>query len=245
MLRYIYDGTFEGLLTCIYEAYYRHETPTHILCGDELQEDLLDRCVNINTDNNKADKVLNSVRIKISNDALDNVYHAYLSEIDDIGVWIYRYLKLGWKVGTSVDSYLWEDAIIKVHEVCKKVQFESARMLGLIRFRELQGGIYYAPIGPDHNIISLIAPHFAKRLGDQSWMIHDVKRDIAALYNKKEWTIAVIRQKNALLLHGDELEFQRLWKQYFQSIAITGRCNPKLQRRNMPSRYWLYLVEKN
>ena len=245
MLRYIYDGTFEGLLTCIYEAYYRHETPTHILCGDELQEYLLDRCVNINPDNKKADKVLNSIRMKISYDALDNVYHAYLSEIDDIGVWIYRYLKLGWKVGASVDSYLWEDAVIKVHEVCKKVHFEAARMLGLIRFRELQGGIYYAPIGPDHNIISLVAPHFAKRLGDQSWMIHDVKRGIAALYNKKDWTIAVIHQKNAMPIHGDELEFQRLWKQYFQSIAITGRRNPKLQRRNMPSRYWLYLVEKN
>jgi probable DNA metabolism protein len=245
MLSYIFDGTFEGLLTCVYEAYYRHESPDHISCGDELQEDLLSCCIQIAADNTKADKVMHSIRAKISGDALDHAFHAYLSEIDDIGVWIYRYLRLGWKVGSSVDSYLWEDAVLVVHEASRKVEWESHRMLGLIRFRELQGGIYYAPIGPDHNIVSMVAPHFAERLSDQPWMIHDIKRDIAAIYNKKDWTIAVIRQKKALPMHGDELEFQRLWKLYFQSIAISGRRNPKLQRQHMPSRYWLYLVEKN
>lgn len=118
-------------------------------------------------------------------------------------------------------------------------------MLGLLRFRELQSGIFYAPMGPDHNIVSLLAPHFAKRLSDQPWMIHDVKRDIAAIYDRKDWTIALIRQKKALPLHGDELEFQRMWKQYFKSVAISSRRNLRLQKHFMPSRYWRYLVEKN
>lgn len=244
MVNYIFDGTFEGLLTCIYEVYYRRQIPDSISCGDQ-QQDLLSRSIHIDTDNLKADKVLESIRTKISQDALDHAFHAYLSEIEDIGVWIYRYLRLGWKVGPSVDSYLWEDEVAVVHKASRKVEWESHRMLGLIRFRELQGGIYYAPIGPDHNIVSLLAPHFAQRLSDQAWMIHDVKRDLAAMYNKKDWTIAVIRQKKALPLHGDELMFQRLWKQYYQNIAISGRRNPKLQRQHMPSRYWLYLVEKN
>ena len=245
MLSYLFDGTFEGLLTCIHEAYYRHETPDHIIWGDQLQENLLTCCAQIPTDNGKADKVLHSIRAKISADALEHAFHAYLSEINDIGVWIYRYLRLGWKVGPSVDRYLCEDEVSAVHEAGRKVEWESHKMLGLIRFRELEGGIFYAPIGPDHNIVSLVAPHFAERLSDQTWMIHDVKRDIAAVYNKTDWTIAVIRQKKALPLHGDELEFQRLWKQYFQSIAIRSRRNPGLQRQYMPSRYWRYLVEKN
>lgn len=245
MLRYIFDGTFEGLLTSIYEAFYRRQSPDHISCGDQLQGDLLSCCVHIAADNEKADKVLKSIRSKISPDVLEHAFHAYLSEIDDIGVWIYRYLKLGWKVGSAVDSYLWEDEVRVVQQAAKKVEFESHRMMGLLRFRELRGGIYYAPMGPDHNIVSLLAPHFAGRLSNQQWMIHDIKRDIAAVYNKKNWTIAVIRQRNALPLHGDELEFQRLWKQYYKSIAIRGKRNAKLQRQFMPSRYWLYLVEKN
>ncbi len=243
MLHYVYDGTFEGLLTCVYEAYYK-EVPDRISCGALLQENLLDNYISIDTDMDKATKVMTAVRAKISEDALENAFHVYLSELPDIGIWIYRYLRLGFRVGPTVDNYLWEDTVLKILEIARKVRFESHRMLGLIRFRELAGGTYYAPIGPDHNIVGLVAPHFAKRLGDQRWMIHDVKRNIAALYNLKEWTIAVIHQKKALPLHGDELEFQRLWKQYFQSVAITGRTNPRLQRQHMPSRYWLYLVEK-
>lgn len=244
ILEYIYDSTFEGLLTCIFEAYYRREEPDRILCGETVQRDMLSRTVHIETDLSKADRVLESIRARISGDALDNAFHAYLSEYDDIGVWIYRYLKLGWKVGPLLDSYLHEVPVQKVHETAGRVRYEAHRMLGLLRFRQLEGGAYYAPMGPDHNVLSLIAPHFADRLSDQSWMIHDVKRDIAAVYNKQDWVIAVVRQKKALPLHGDELEFQRLWKQYFQSIAIAGRKNPRLQRQHMPSRYWKYLVEK-
>lgn len=245
MLQYIFDGTFEGLLTSVYEAFYRRESPDFIRCGVQLQEDLLSSSIEIATDNEKADKVLHSIRNKISADALEYAFHAYLSELDDIGVWIYRYLKLGWKVGSALDSHLWEDEVQVVQQAAKKVEFECHRMLGQLRFQELQGGLYYAPFAPDHNIVSLLAPHFARRLSDQQWMIHDVKRDFAAVYNKKDWILAVIRQKKALPLHGDELEFQRLWKQYFQSIAIHSRRNARLQRQFMPSRYWKYLIEKN
>ncbi|MGI6570562.1 MAG: TIGR03915 family putative DNA repair protein [Caldicoprobacterales bacterium] len=245
MLRYIFDGTFEGLLTCIYEAFYRRQSPDSICCWYQLQEDLISCCTEIRTDQEKADRVLKSIRSKISAKALDHAFHAYLSEIDDIGVWIYRYLKLGWKSGPSVDSCLWEDEVQMVQKAARKTEGECHRMLGLLRFRELQSGIFYAPMGPDHNIVSLLAPHFAKRLSDQPWMIHDVKRDIAAIYDRKDWTIALIRQKKALPLHGDELEFQRMWKQYFKSVAISSRRNLRLQKHFMPSRYWRYLVEKN
>ena len=242
---YQYDGTFEGLLTCIYEAYYRHEVQEHICRGDTVQESLLDCSIQIPTDRRKADKVLESIRVKISKEALRHAFYAYLSELDDIGVWIYRYLRLGWKVGSAVDRHLREEEVWTVQEASRKVEGEANRMLGLLRFRELKGGIYYAPMGPDHNIVSLIAPHFVDRLSDQQWMIHDVKRDIAAVYNTKDWAIAAVRQKQALSPDKDELEFQQLWKQYFQSITIQGRYHPGLQRQFMPKRYWKYLVEKN
>jgi len=43
---------------------------------------------------------------KISYDALRNVYHAYLSELDNIDTYILRYLRIGFKKGKSVDLYL-------------------------------------------------------------------------------------------------------------------------------------------
>ena len=42
----------------------------------------------------------------------------------------------------------------------------------------------------------------------------------------------------------DEKLFQTLWKNYFKSLTIKERINPKLQRQHMPQRFWKYLVEK-
>ena len=43
MIHYIYDGSFEGILTAIYHAYYNKEIPEQILSEDDLQESLMVR----------------------------------------------------------------------------------------------------------------------------------------------------------------------------------------------------------
>ena len=45
------------------------------------------------------------------------------------------------------------------------------------------------------------------------------------------------------IMDKDERLFQRMWKAYFQSIAIKERLNPRLQRQHMPQRFWAYLPE--
>ena len=77
MLNYFYDGSFEGLLTAVYEAYYRRESPTHITSSQWEQQSLLDTNIHITTNEDKALKVYNSIREKISYQALKNIYHAY------------------------------------------------------------------------------------------------------------------------------------------------------------------------
>lgn len=246
MINYIYDGSFEGLLTAIYEAYYRRENPDRIVDREDAQQNLFTHNVHISTNLVKADRVYRSIQEKISPYALENVLYAFLSEYEEMGTWIYRYLQLGWKTGEKVDLLIGDDRVLKIHEICRKVKFESHRMLGLVRFQALADSrnIYYAPIQPDHNIVGLIAPHFASRLSDQNWMIHDVGRNIAALYNQKEWIMTSLSTDKLPPVGEEEMAFQSLWKQYFQSIVIKDRINPKLQKRCMPMRYWRYLVEK-
>lgn len=245
MIYYIYDGSFDGLLTAIYEAYYRKEKPEKILCQEAHQENLFIEKIHISTDGEKAKRVYDSIKEKISNRALKNVFYTYLSEVEDGGTWIYQYLRLGWKIGRNIDDNLADDRVLKIHKIRLKVDREVHFMLGLIRFRSLEGNIYYAPIDPKFNIIGLVAPHFADRLSDQNWIIHDAKRRLGAVYNREEWVIRDINIEKDIKYSNEELSYQRLWKEYFKSIAIKNRINPKLQKRNMPMRYWSYLVEKN
>ncbi|MCQ4924329.1 TIGR03915 family putative DNA repair protein [Tissierella carlieri] len=244
MLHYIYDGSFDGLLTSIYEAYYRREDIEDIVPKDSMEENFLVQKVFISTDGEKSRKVYEAIENKISEEALKRVFYAYLSELPGHGITILKYLQLGFKFGPQVDLNLSNDIILKMDNINYKVGMEKHRMLGLIRFKQLENGILYSSVEPDYNIVGLLAPHFASRMRNENWAIHDVKRGIGVLYNKKEWVIKDIEVTDSLMIKEDEEEYQELWKAYFKSIAIQSRINPKLQKRNMPMRYWKHLVEK-
>jgi probable DNA metabolism protein len=143
-----------------------------------------------------------------------------------------------------VDFHLLDPDVAAALAISKKVGRELHRLLGLTRFRLLDRGILYAPLEPDNDLIALLAPHFAIRLPREDWLIHDVKRKKAALYNKKQWVITDLHLKESLPLAQEETELQDLWKTYFARIAIEERRNPRLQAGNMPKKYWKYLVEE-
>ena len=241
-MNYIYDGTFEGLLTSIYEAYYRRQEPSGILKNENLQQSLFDECIYIETDIEKSQKVYESIRKKISQRALQHIYYTYLSDHIDSGTLIYRYLKLGFKAGGKIDSMLSDQRVLDVHNTSKKVSFERHRMLGLLRFKKVSDNLFYAAIEPDHNIVPVLASHFAKRFSDQNFIIHDLKRKHAVFYNTKEWVITDFDE--VLPDSFDERNYEKLWKEYFTSIAIKERVNPRLQKQFMPKRYWIHLTEK-
>ncbi|AEV68016.1 TIGR03915 family putative DNA repair protein [Acetivibrio clariflavus] len=245
MINYLYDGSFEGLLTSIYEAYYRHEQPDHIYYSDYIQVNLLDTNIQITTDSEKAAKVYDSIGQKISHQALKNVYHAYLSELNDIEIKILNYVRLGFKKGKEVDLYLSDDRVLAIHTAAKKVTRECHLMVGLLRFKQLENDIYYAQYKPDHNITPLISGHFVDRFSDQKWVIHDVKRKYAAVYDQKSCIFTDISDEMVPLISYTSDNYEKLWKNYFTNICIKERINPKLQKHNMPVRYWEFLTEKN
>ncbi len=244
MIYYIYDGSFEGILTAIHHAYYRRQIPEKIVSEDDLQESFIIEKVYIKTDIEKSDRVYNSVKTKISKEALKNIFYVYLSELEDRGTIIYNYLRLGWKIGKEVDLNLTNDRVLLVQNIRQKVSKEIHFMLGLVRFRELKNNILYASIEPENNVVGLIADHFANRISNERWVIHDVSRNIAVVYNKQEWIITELELNKSIQLHEDEEIYQSLWKEYFNNIAIKDKINPKLQKRNMPTKYWKHLIEK-
>lgn len=245
MLCYIYDGSFNGLLTAIYEIYYRRQIPQDIVPIGIANKQLFVRQEHVTCDENKAVKVYDSIDAKISSRALRNAYYAYLSEHAQAGMWIYEYLRLGWKLGPKVDLHITDERVERIHRLSRKVKTERHRLLGLVRFQRYPMDIYYAAIEPDNNVVELLAPHFAERLSDQNWIIHDLGRDLAVVYNRKEWVSTGFNLNNKLELEQEEQYYQGLWKQYYDSIAISSRINPRLQKQYMPARYWKHLVEKN
>lgn len=245
MFVYIYDGSFEGLLTSVYEAYYTQEKPEKILKNIEFEPSLIYKPIYIHTDLDKFHKVYDAINTKIGNEALQNIYYTFLSELKDSSTLIYKYIKLGFKIGRDLPEYLHLDTVLKIQDISKKVTCEAHRMLGFIRFTDLHNNIYYAPIEPDHNLLTLVSPHFANRLATERWIIHDLKRDLASLYDNGQWIITTFKKDKYLEfnIRDKQEEYENLWKEYFKSAAIEDRLNPKAQRRSMPIRYHKHLTE--
>jgi probable DNA metabolism protein len=241
---YVYDGTFNGLLTAIFEAYYRKEDPSLITTDENLQTNFLEEIVYIKTDNQKSARVYDSIVCNITLDCAEDIYYTFLSSYEDSATWIYQYLKLGFKVKKKLSLYQNDEAVMRIRNTVYKVLGEKHRLMGLHRFSMLESGIYYAPISPDHDVTELLAPHFAKRLADQNWVIHDVKRKKAAVYDTREWYITDFDYDEHSLVKEKNQDFQDLWKRYFSHISIKERRNISLHRKMMPARYWKHMTEK-
>lgn len=240
----IYDESFEGLLTSIYDAFYIKENLEGIFRNDEFIPDLLTEAVPVTTSNEKHMKVLNAISDKISRDAIENIYYAYLSELPGISKSIYAYVKLGFKLGNKIDMYLNQSEVSTILKARSKVTWEVQRFVGFVRFT-LLGDIYYGKIEPDHNISELLAPHFAARLPLEKWVIHDTKRNIAAIHSEGKYMLSYVdnNELSSSKVPKDVDIYEKLWRDYFVSLAINERENPKCQANHLPLRYRKNLTE--
>jgi len=239
---YVTDGSFEGILTAIYDAYENKEDPESIVSQGFYQVSLDSGVREISTDEEKYRRVYNAVIRKMSQQAIEIMYKAWLSEYTEIGTALYKYLKIGLKLGPKVLSYLQNPDVSLVNDLAGKVSFEAHRFLGILRFKKLASGLYYARIEPDNNIIMLVTEHFKNRFSDQPWMIHDAKRKVFALYDTNQ--VIFINEDIDIQTENDkDTVFEELWKNYFKAISIEDRKNPGLQKRFLPRRYWRNLTE--
>jgi probable DNA metabolism protein len=255
-LNYIYDGSFQGLLTLIHHGILLKESPDNIFIENKSQPDLFSENKKIATDPAKAERVVKTLSNKFDLSMMQNIYYAFLSIEENIEKNIYDYVKLSFDYGKNIEGFYANDSVLAVKNAYKKVLSEKHRFLGIVRFRLLKDGLYYSPIEPDNNITGLLITHFKKRLPDQNWLIHDVRRNIGAIHNNGAASLISIDNfdKNVLqegenldknIFNEKEEEYQKLWKTFFRKIAIVERKNPKLQRQFIPARYWKYLTEKN
>ncbi len=251
MTSIIYDGSFEGLLSAIFEVYeYKFPDPT--IVGKNCAAPLFGRQHIVHTSPEKAERVLKKLRSSLSASVCKKIYEVHLSEQEGIANVLLRFVQYCLNKGKAACDDFSNEAVITLHQTLKKVHRERHRMEAFIRFQHSADGLYFASVEPDFDVLPLISSHFAKRYADQRWLIFDNKRKYGMLYDLKE--VHMVEQspsdKNctmlnpAISLHQEEKKFQELWKQYFKSVNIKERKNTALHVRHMPKRYWKYLTEK-
>ena len=155
----------------------------------------------------------------------------------------FEYIKKLMQIKAPIRKRLSLPEVIKFNDILHKVTYETHKLTGFLRFMECSGGVLYAPYSPDNDITDLLMRHFTARLKSERFIIHDIKRKIAGIYNGRECTLGYIDEAE-ICLSENEKAFENLWKKYYKAVNIEERPHEKQMKGYMPVRYWKYLPEK-
>ncbi len=253
-MQLVYDGSFEGLL-CALDAACHDAAITSLVSCHAAQPQLFSAGDDVRTSPAQAARFSRRLRDASSRAVLRNVLYNYLSELAGFEDTLLAYVRMALQHGARADSYHAHDAVRAVHGCARKVGHEIHRLSGLARFRELRDGTLWAPVNPDHNVVCAVAAHFTRRMPAAAWIVYDMQRGYGVRWDTRDCALVVMDEEmqrqvqrepaGGTAIYSDaELAYQRMWRGYFETIAIAARRNPALQRRNMPQRYWPYLIER-
>lgn len=135
-----------------------------------------------------------------------------------------------------------DDDVLSLNAIAKAVRRDAHKMKAFVRFRRVvteSGDEHFVAYHrPEHPIVRLVAPFFARRFAIMRWTI-------LTPYGSASW-------------NGDELSFgpavardqaptadtlEDYWKTYYASIFNPARINPRAMSREMPKKYWSTLPE--
>lgn len=234
-----YDRSFDGLMTVIFELYEDIERTKFM---PDAQSTLFDTKIFISADMLKATRVIKSLEDKFPKRFMRELVAVFLScdtNKEDI---LIRAIKGVFERGYGY-IFSSEKAVSEFRRIRRNVLSENHSYKGLLRFKEVEGGVMLAEFAPKNDILTLIVPHFVKRFPTINFVIADLKRGTAAMYMDGEVEFLELKKLNYKITEREQF-FEEAWQDFYKAIAIAEKKNEKLMISNMPKRYWHYLIEK-
>lgn len=249
----LYDGSFEGLLTSVFEVFEYKFVNAEIVAEQNFStENLFAEQHHVFTNAEYSARVLSKIEQISGRKTIRILLKIFLSEHSQKERLILKSIKeILQNPGVDVFQNLGDVDMLEISKILKSMGREIHRMHAFVRFERLKDNLYFAKIEPDFDVLPLIGNHFEKRYADQKWMIFDLKRHYGIIYDLEKVDffhpesnqIQNFRNPDEFH-HEEEQHFQKMWKNYFVKTGIPSRKNMKLHIQHVPKRYWKYLTEK-
>ncbi len=238
---YCYDGSFDGLMSCVFESYLKKEIPSEIITGEQEQL-TLSEVRYIETNIKRSERVMRGIKNKISDNALLFIKQAFLTFVPQRDMLILDFIRKGLKFGRKAEFMLTDDTVDALRKAVYHCTHEAHLLEGFIRFSD-HGGFLSAVISPKNKVLPLIGDHFTDRLGGENFFIYDKTHRMAFVYIDHRGEI--MENIDFELPPPDECEqsFRELWRDFYNAIEIPERRNPRCRMNNMPKRFWENMTE--
>ncbi len=241
VVKYRYDGSFDGLLTCVFESFEKKEIPHEISGPDAGQMSLFAEKV-IVTDEEKARRVLVSIPQKIGDEALFFIRRAYLTCLPQKERYILLFLRKGFHMGAKVMRLLGDDVVSVLFKAVKRLGNEAHFFKEFLRF-SVYDTVLAARITPKNFVLPFLGQHFAERFPSEAFLIYDTTHEMALTCENGKISINAVENFTMPAPSDEERQFRRLWKMFYDTIAIKERENPRCRMSMMPKRYWVNMTE--
>lgn len=237
---YVYDGSFEGVLSVIFDAFSRMEVPDTIFTYDNEVMTLFD-VHDVETDENKAKRVAKWLR-SISGECFSLMYNAFLTCAEEKERYM---LLLAIEIHKRGKDAVFDVSNPAVHILRKAVthlKYESEHYKGFVRFTEISG-VLVAEIQPKNIILPTILKHFEVRFPNEQYMIIDRTHKSILLHHAKGSEIFPYTEFELSPDSPSETAVKNLWRGFYDTVAIEARKNYRCRMGHMPKRYWACMTE--
>ena len=237
----VYDGSFEGFLSLVYEVYYKKLKPTKIyktLPNEIIFEEILE----IQTSEENSTKVLKAIKTKFPKPIVEKILNIFMCDSRAFEVALLEFIIIGFK-DTKQLFNINNSSVFYLSNLEKELFKNVHKMYAFLRFEELDDDTLYAKLECKFNVVYFLAKHFLKRFNNQNFIIHDINRKIAFIKTKEDYSIQEVAFFDEPNYSTNEEKFQKLWKRFFKGVTIEERINPKLQQQLVPLIYRTYMSE--
>jgi probable DNA metabolism protein len=230
---YCFDGSMTGLLSCVFRAFEFKEFNVIVTANPQAQTGLFDEFIRVASNDQHGQRVWQGLKQKVSSSSLRAFYYTFLSEQEAAFQTLFDFAVYVFQNQRPVDKDYGHAAVIGMSQWAKQVGREKHRMEAFVRFKKAKDGLFLSLVRPDFNVLPIISRHFQERYQDQSWLIYDEQRNYGIYYDLRqmhqvEMNAEIIdpqirighSQSFSIELDDQELLYDQLWKDYFNSVNI-------------------------
>lgn len=261
-----YDGTLEGILTCVFVAFATQGDVQDIIEGSRVQPRIGQVVVAVPTSIEAATRVQHGIVRTGGRASWNAIMAAAASDDPNVGTHIYRFVRYAFAAGNATScpscsrkttcnkpcgrvkqngllSQLTHPCVEPILRMQKQVANEVERMRSFIRFQHVEGDLWFAKCNPSCSVVPFVMDHFVRRFNTQRFAIYDEVHRIAGVSENGTWQLVSTDEIAPPPAAEDESAMQDAWKRFYDALTIDARYNPELRRHFMPMRLWKNIVE--
>ena len=184
-----YDGSFNGFLTVLHEAFDKGWNVTEIVKKGSRQNELFSNTEFVSTNTDLAKKLWFGLERK-SKTATKLIYFSFLSEQKEIEFRLYHYVRSILSKPSDNEPSTLFTLTENLKQLMNKVEKEKRRMEVFANFQLSESNTLKAFLKPKYNVLPLLSRHLRMSLKNKNWEIYDTKRNYGISYESGKLEIS-------------------------------------------------------